>query len=64
MQLKGIEELYLDEMQGVKNIVNDLDREGFPKLKHLQIQNNPYFLYVFDPLKHVPRDAFRVLESL
>ncbi|KAL9458746.1 hypothetical protein AB3S75_007588 [Citrus x aurantiifolia] len=64
MQMKGIEELYLDEMRGVKNIVYDLDREGFPKLKHPQIQNNPYFLYVIDIVKHVPRDAFRALESL
>ncbi|KDO61288.1 hypothetical protein CISIN_1g043214mg [Citrus sinensis] len=64
MQMKGIEELYLDEMRGVKNIVYDLDREGFPKLKHPQIQNNPYFLYVIDSVKHVPRDAFRALESL
>lgn len=32
MQMKGIEELYLDEMRGVKNIVYDLDR-GFSEIE-------------------------------
>lgn len=64
LQLKGIEELCLDEMQGLKSIVYDLDREGFPKLKHLQIQNNSYFRCVIDSMKHVPRDPFCALESL
>ncbi|KAH9754872.1 putative disease resistance protein [Citrus sinensis] len=64
MQLKGLEELWLDEVQGVENVVYELDREGFPSLKHLHIQNNPYLLCINDSTELVPLDAFPLLESL
>ncbi|KDO39829.1 hypothetical protein CISIN_1g040040mg, partial [Citrus sinensis] len=63
-QLKGLEELWLDEVQGVENVVYELDREGFPSLKLLHIQNNPYLLCINDSTELVPRDAFPLLESL
>lgn len=64
MQLKGIEHLYLDEVPGIKNVLYDLDREGFPQLKHLHVQNNPYILCITDSMAWVCLDAFPLLESL
>lgn len=64
LQLKGIEHLYLDEVPGIKNVLYDLDREGFPQLKHLHVQNNPYILCITDSMAWVCLDAFPVLESL
>ncbi|KAJ0093350.1 hypothetical protein Patl1_26726 [Pistacia atlantica] len=64
MQLKEIEELYLDEVQGVKNVLYDLDAGGFPKLKHLSVQNNPYIWRIVDSVEWLPCDAFPLLESL
>ncbi|XP_044466457.1 disease resistance protein At4g27190-like [Mangifera indica] len=64
MQLKEIEELYLDEVQGVKNVLYDLDAGGLPKLKHLSIQNNPYIRCIVDSVEWLPCDAFPLLESL
>ncbi|GAY69368.1 hypothetical protein CUMW_271360 [Citrus unshiu] len=63
-QTSGLEELWLDEVQGVENVVYELDREGFPSLKLLHIQNNPYLLCINDSTELVPRDAFPLLESL
>ncbi|XP_052293320.1 probable disease resistance protein At4g27220 isoform X2 [Citrus sinensis] len=64
MQLKGIEHLYLDEVPGIKNVLYDLEREGFPQLKHLQVQNNPFILCITDSTAWVCFDAFPLLESL
>nr|POE88931.1 disease resistance protein [Quercus suber] len=40
MLLNGIEHLCLDELEGVKSILYELDREGFQHLRHLHVQNN------------------------
>ncbi|KAH9727222.1 Disease resistance protein [Citrus sinensis] len=61
MQLKGIEHLYLDEVPGIKNVLYDLEREGFPQLKHLQVQNNPFILCITDSTAWV---VFPNLETL
>ncbi|XP_031276402.1 probable disease resistance protein At4g27220 isoform X2 [Pistacia vera] len=63
-QLKGVEDLYLDELHGVENVLNELDGEGFPQLKHLHAQNNPYFLCIVDSAHWVPHNAFPLLESM
>ncbi|GAY58764.1 hypothetical protein CUMW_189420 [Citrus unshiu] len=64
MQLKGIEDLYLGELQDVKNVLNELDAEGFLQLKHLHVQNSPYILCIVDSVEGVACDAFPLLESL
>ncbi|KAH9727223.1 Disease resistance protein [Citrus sinensis] len=67
MQLKGIEHLYLDEVPGIKNVLYDLEREGFPQLKHLQVQNNPFILCITDStawLKHLEICYCTALEEI
>ncbi|KAH9686676.1 Disease resistance protein [Citrus sinensis] len=67
MKLQGInnvEYLWLDKLQGVKNVLFDLDTEGFSQLKHLHVQNNPNFLCIVDSMEMVACEAFPLLESL
>ncbi|XP_044475559.1 probable disease resistance protein At4g27220 [Mangifera indica] len=57
--------LYLDQMDGVKDILWELDREGFPKLKHLSVQNSSEILYVVNSMECIHSDdAFPILESM
>ncbi|XP_050274661.1 uncharacterized protein LOC126717233 isoform X1 [Quercus robur] len=42
----GIEDLCLDELNGVKSIVYELDMKGFQQLKHLHVQNNAEIKYI------------------
>jgi hypothetical protein len=48
MLLKRTENLYLDELKGVKSVLHELDWEGFQQLKHLHIQNNPEIKYIMN----------------
>ncbi|KAL5825165.1 hypothetical protein ACOSQ3_021228 [Xanthoceras sorbifolium] len=61
-QLKGIGELELCEVQGVRNVFYDLDRKGFPELKHLRARNNSQLLCIVDSKQSC--DALTILESL
>ncbi|KAK2640637.1 hypothetical protein Ddye_028432 [Dipteronia dyeriana] len=58
MQLRGVEDLFLDNLKDVKNVIYELNREGSSQLKHLHIQNNSYFLDLDSCNK------FSLLESL
>lgn len=63
--LKRSEELYLDGLEGVKNVVCDLDEEGFPQLKHLEFENNNEIRYILQLTREIhPCSAFPSLESL
>ncbi|XP_044498459.1 uncharacterized protein LOC123220334 [Mangifera indica] len=62
--LNGTEELYLDELQDVENALFELDEEGFPRLKHLHIQNNSSFRCIAYSMDRNPHYAFPNLESL
>ncbi|KAH9754660.1 Disease resistance protein [Citrus sinensis] len=65
MQLKGIEDLSLDGLIDMKNVLFGSDREGFPKLKRLQIEDNGNVSCVVDTMDCTPaRTAFPLLESL
>ncbi|KAK2647776.1 hypothetical protein Ddye_015265 [Dipteronia dyeriana] len=46
--LNRTEDLYLDELKGVKNVLYELDKEGFPQLKHLHVQNGPEIQYIIN----------------
>jgi hypothetical protein len=56
--------LNLLQPDGVKSILNDLDGEGFPQLKHLHVQNCPGIQYVINSIRMGPRTAFLNLDSL
>ncbi|CAJ2670261.1 unnamed protein product [Trifolium pratense] len=38
--IKGVENLYMDEVDGIRNVLYEMNGEGFPLLRHLHIQNN------------------------
>jgi Leucine-rich repeat (LRR) protein len=46
--MKRTENLYLDELKGVKSVLNEFDREGLQQLKYLHIQNNPEIKYIIN----------------
>ncbi|KAH9686696.1 hypothetical protein KPL70_014459 [Citrus sinensis] len=67
MKLQGInnvEYLLLDKLRGIKNVLFNLDTEGFSQLKVLWVQNNPDFFCIVDSREMVACDAFPLLESL
>ncbi|XP_038696067.1 probable disease resistance protein At4g27220 isoform X2 [Tripterygium wilfordii] len=61
--LKKTEDLYLDELVDV-NSVSELDREGFPRLRCLHVQNGCNFQYIVNSNIRVPRHHFSGLEVL
>ncbi|KAL5824050.1 hypothetical protein ACOSQ4_021950 [Xanthoceras sorbifolium] len=64
-QLKGIEDLTLVGKQGVKNVLHELDIDGFPRLKHFDVEDNPDLVYLVDFSKQSePCVAFSHLETL
>ncbi|KAL5807574.1 hypothetical protein ACOSQ3_030460 [Xanthoceras sorbifolium] len=62
--LNRTEDLYLDELKGVKNVLYQLDEEGFPQLKHLHVQNGPKIQYIINSAGSGTLNFFRKLESL
>ncbi|KAH9752605.1 hypothetical protein KPL71_014759 [Citrus sinensis] len=67
MKLQGINNvqyLRLDKLQGIENVLFNLDTEGFSQLKVLWVQNNPDFFCIVDSREMVACDAFPLLESL
>ncbi|TXG69540.1 hypothetical protein EZV62_004475 [Acer yangbiense] len=64
-QLKEIEDLQLIGKQGVKNVIYELNRDGFPKLKHFDVESNPELVYIVDfPKQSEPCVAFPHLQTL
>nr|TKS06892.1 putative disease resistance gene NBS-LRR family protein [Populus alba] len=63
MLLNRTEDLYLFEIEGI-NIIQELDREGFPHLKHLQLRNSFEIQYIISTMEMVSSNAFPILESL
>nr|POE45933.1 disease resistance protein [Quercus suber] len=65
MLLNGIENLCLDELKGVKSVIDELDTTGFQQLKHLHVQNNVEIKYIINSRGMVISDVvFPVLEML
>ncbi|TYH46125.1 hypothetical protein ES332_D11G314000v1 [Gossypium tomentosum] len=62
--LQKTEDLYLDEMQGIKNLLYELDGTGFPQLENLYIQNCPELLFIINSMEVASRKAFPILKSL
>ncbi|XP_031273948.1 uncharacterized protein LOC116132446 [Pistacia vera] len=66
-RFKNAEFLCLDRLNGIKDDLYELDKEGFSQLKHLHVLNNPNLLHIVDSTKCISVDsfpAFPILESL
>ncbi|XP_075649596.1 disease resistance protein At4g27190-like [Castanea sativa] len=61
--LKGCEYLTLALGKGIKNILYEVDKDGFPRLKHLYVQNSVEIQYIIDSI-WFQCVAFPVLELL
>ncbi|KAH1240841.1 putative disease resistance protein [Glycine max] len=62
---KRVENLLLGELNGVQDVINELNLDGFPQLKHLSIVNNPSIKYIINSKDlFYPQDVFPKLESL
>nr|XP_023920782.1 probable disease resistance protein At4g27220 [Quercus suber] len=61
--LKSCEYLTLAPGKGIKNILYEVDKEGFPRLKHLYVQNSVEIQYIIDSI-WFQCVAFPVLELL
>ncbi|GKV47951.1 hypothetical protein SLEP1_g54800 [Rubroshorea leprosula] len=57
-RLKMTEELHLRELAGVKNVVDELNTEGFPDLKHLYVCNAAEVQHIIKSAEGVPYNAF------
>ncbi|GKV43158.1 hypothetical protein SLEP1_g50489 [Rubroshorea leprosula] len=65
MLLKKTEELHVEELKGVKNLVYELDAEGFQELKYLFVQNAPEIQHIINSMEGFPCcKAFPFLEVL
>ncbi|OIW04963.1 hypothetical protein TanjilG_01159 [Lupinus angustifolius] len=65
MLLNGVEDLSLAEVNGVINVLPELDGEGFPQLKHLHIERCVEIMYIIDSTSCVlPSHSFLCLETL
>ncbi|GLU00208.1 hypothetical protein SLE2022_175890 [Rubroshorea leprosula] len=63
--LKKTEELYLEALNGVESLVDELDDEGFQHLKYLHVQNAPDFRHIFNSAgRLLPSHVFPMLEVL
>ncbi|GKV46915.1 hypothetical protein SLEP1_g53874 [Rubroshorea leprosula] len=63
--LKKTEELYLEALNGVEGLVDELDDEGFQHLKCLHVQNAPDIRGIFNPARRLLHSqVFPMLEVL
>ncbi|XP_039690148.1 uncharacterized protein [Medicago truncatula] len=63
--IKGVENLYLDDVDGIQNVLPHLNREGFTLLKHLHVQNNTNLNHIVDNKERNQIHAsFPMLETL
>ncbi|RZC01728.1 Disease resistance protein [Glycine soja] len=62
---KRVENLLLGELNGVQDVINELNLDGFPHLKHFSIINNASIKYIINSKDlFYPQDVFPKLESL
>ncbi|CAJ2673478.1 unnamed protein product [Trifolium pratense] len=63
--IRSVEKLYLDDVDGIQNVLYQLNGEGFPLLKYLHVQNNANMKHIVDSKErnriHV---SFPILETL
>ncbi|GAU35304.1 hypothetical protein TSUD_389290 [Trifolium subterraneum] len=61
--IKGVENLHMDEVDGIQNVLYELNGEGFPLLRHLHIQNNAKMKHIVHALER-KQVSFPNLETL
>ncbi|GKV51385.1 hypothetical protein SLEP1_g58048 [Rubroshorea leprosula] len=64
MLMKRTDELHLENLKGIKNIVSELDAEGFQELKFLYVQNAHEIQHIINSVGQIPSHAFSSLEVL
>ncbi|KAJ4721773.1 Disease resistance protein [Melia azedarach] len=64
MQLKGIEDLYLQGSYDMKSVLYGLDRDGFQQLKYLQVRDNSNLSCIVESMEYTTHIAFPILETL
>ncbi|XP_044477789.1 uncharacterized protein LOC123205055 [Mangifera indica] len=62
--LSNVEFLCLEKLQGIKNDLSELDKNGFSQLKYLSVHDNPNILCIVDSTKCISHDVFPHLGSL
>ncbi|KAJ9682453.1 hypothetical protein PVL29_018383 [Vitis rotundifolia] len=63
--LKRTEDLHLRELCGGSNVLSKLNREGFLKLKHLNVESSPEIQYIMNSMDPTSsHGAFPVMETL
>ncbi|KAL6311654.1 hypothetical protein AAG906_025733 [Vitis piasezkii] len=63
--LKRTEDLHLRELCGGTNVLSKLNREGFLKLKHLNVESSPEIQYIVNSMDLTSsHGAFPVMETL
>ncbi|GAU35302.1 hypothetical protein TSUD_389270 [Trifolium subterraneum] len=61
--IEGVENLYMDEVDGIQNVLYEMNRKGFPLLRHLHIQNNAKMKHIVYSLEG-KQVSFPNLETL
>ncbi|KAE8684147.1 hypothetical protein F3Y22_tig00111151pilonHSYRG00132 [Hibiscus syriacus] len=62
--LQKTEDLTLDELQGIKNLLYEVDGTGFPQLKNLLVRNGSEIQFIVNCMEAASHKAFPILESL
>ncbi|RHN78269.1 putative leucine-rich repeat domain, L domain-containing protein [Medicago truncatula] len=63
--IEDVENLYLDDVDGIQNVLPNLNREGFTLLKHLHVQNNTNLNHIVDNKeRNQIHMSFPILETL
>ena len=63
--LKRAKDLYLCELSGANHVLSEVDREGFPALKHFHVESSPEIQYIMHSVEQVPGNpVFPTLESV
>ncbi|KEH17599.1 disease resistance protein (CC-NBS-LRR class) family protein [Medicago truncatula] len=63
--IEDVENLYLDDVDGIQNVLPNLNREGFTLLKHLHVQNNTNLNHIVENKERNQIHAsFPILETL
>jgi hypothetical protein len=63
--IKGVENLYIEEVDGIQNVLYEMNREGFPLLMHLHIRNNAKIKHIVYSMERIQANvSFPKLETL
>ena len=61
--LKRAKDLYLRELSGANHVLSELDREGFPALKHFHVESSLKIQYIMHSVEQVPVPCLGIIVS-